>query len=173
MYCRPTSGGIGRVWGPRGVPDDYLSPLNMDRVSALTGRPAERAPQDAVGADWPLGDMRCSIMNACASRREGRRGALLARKVSAAEVRCNQCGETTVIAPGETIRDDTDLSDALDQELTKRLVVRFNCQLAPLEGLPPRALSSIDLAILEQHGQRNHHYHNPTAKPVRNSDVAR
>ena len=106
--------------GPRGVPDDYLSPLNMDRVSALTGRPAERAPQDAVGADWPLGDMRCDN-DACASRREGRRGALLARKVSAAEVRCNQCGETTVIAPGETIRDDTDLSDALDAELTKRV----------------------------------------------------
>ena len=109
--------------GPRGVPDDYLSPLNMDRVSALTGRPAERAPQDsvgAIGADWPLGDMRCSNPE-CASRREGRRGALLARKVAAAEVRCNQCGETTVVKAGEALRDDQDLSDALDQELTKRL----------------------------------------------------
>ena len=106
--------------GPRGVPDDYLSPLNMERVSVQTGRAADRVRQNNVAAEYPLGDMRCSNAE-CTSRKDGRRGALLARKVAAAEVRCNQCGEVTVMQSGEAIRDDQDLSDALDQELTKRL----------------------------------------------------
>ena len=106
--------------GPREIPDDFLSPLNMERISAQTGRPANGAPMDtANAAEHVVGDMRCSN-DECPSRRGGKRGALLARRVAAAEVRCHQCGETTVIRPGQTIRDALDLDELLEIELTRR-----------------------------------------------------
>ena len=112
--------------GPRGIPDDYLSPLNMERVSSQTGRVSNGAPMDTAQlTDWPVGDLRCGNEE-CPSRRDGRRGALLARNVTGAEVRCNQCGEVAVIRPGQALRDFADIDEALDIELAKRLTRRAN-----------------------------------------------
>lgn len=110
---------------PRGIPDDYLEPMNMTRVDARTGRRMDEpeAPgrrRTAAPAAMLLDEMRCGNAS-CRSRANGAKGALLARSVGAAEVVCDQCGEVTRVRAGHLVRDERDISDALDAELARRL----------------------------------------------------
>ena len=111
----------------RGIPDDYLHPLNMERISKETGKvlkeevPAvEQAPMAPAAAMHLLDELRCGN-DKCKSRVGGKRGALLGTEVGAVKIRCHQCGETTTVKPSDTLRDDRDLSDALDKELARRM----------------------------------------------------
>ena len=110
---------------PRGIEDDYWQPLNMDRISQESGdvlmdsnTPEPIAP--GMAAEHLIGELRCGN-DKCPSRADGRKGALLGRNVGTAEIMCQQCGEVTKVKPGEALRDHQDLSEALDQELTRRM----------------------------------------------------
>ena len=121
--------------GPRGIPDDYLEPLNMARFNADTGELQQAPVQPASGqgprrAEVLVGEMRCQN-DACSSRVGGKKGALLAKNVGSAEVCCQFCGEVATLRGGEVIRDEHDLADALDGELTRRLSSHIDNRKAP------------------------------------------
>ena len=103
---------------PRGIPDDYLTPLNMEALPVAGGAPAD-AETTSRRPDVMVGELRCSNPQ-CPSVRSGR-GKLLARNVGSATVQCPVCKTESTVGPGETIRDILDLSEALDAELAARL----------------------------------------------------
>ena len=117
---------LDEAMAPRDIPDDYLNPLNMTSVPADGGQVAMPAapPDSAPGSMFELvSEMRCQNPD-CRTRKNGGRGALLARNVGAASVVCRACGEETVLRAGETVRDMADLEAALDEELAMRLTNR-------------------------------------------------
>jgi len=111
---------------PRDIPDDYLEPLNLRRIDAVTGESEERgassqsSPQRPQPTGHLVGELRCQNPE-CRTRKNGGKGALLARNVGTAAVLCRTCGQESIVGPGETIRDVLDLSEALDRELAERL----------------------------------------------------
>jgi len=115
---------LDEAMAPREVPNDYLVPLNMTSVPAEGGPPVSPAGSAAGPLTFELVDeMRCQNLE-CRTRKNGGKGALLARHVGAASVVCRACGEETVLRPGEAVRDMDDLSEALDMELALRLTGR-------------------------------------------------
>lgn len=111
---------------PRGIPDDYLEPTNMGRIDAGSGRLLDQPTQPQRPAPAPpssallLDEMRCANAG-CPSRANGKRGALLARSVGDAEVKCGQCGETTAVKAGHVARDAQDVAAVVEAELARRL----------------------------------------------------
>ena len=119
--------------GPRGIEDDYWQPLNVGRISAVSGELLDDEGQQELSNDFSesqqqlaaqefyVDEMRCTN-DECPSRRDGRKGALLATDLSgSATVVCRQCNGKTTIKPEYVVRDPIDLSEALDIELTRRL----------------------------------------------------
>ena len=119
---------------PRGIPDDYLSPKNVERLDADSGAALGAAagppppgppqappappqqPQPPVQGRRPrtctatLTEARCTNPD-CTSTQGARRGALMATNVGTATLKCPHCKVRTRVRDGYALRDETDALD--------------------------------------------------------------
>lgn len=121
---------------PRGIEDDYLTPGNMVRIPANGGAVVvpessgrRRGDRGAGTTHAVVEEARCQNAD-CSSRRSGAKGALLGRNVSAADLRCQHCGETqrfgtpvAAVPPQDkdAPRDGLDFADRVLEDLAARL----------------------------------------------------
>ena len=121
---------------PRGIPDDYLSPKNVERLDADSGEAlgaaaGPAAPGPPQGPPAPpqqprppegrrlLTEARCTNSD-CPSVQSGRRGALLATNVGTATLQCSRCKVRTRVRDGYALRDETDALERFLEELDDR-----------------------------------------------------
>ena len=114
---------------PRGIPDDYLVPKNLERIDATTG---EAVGGEAVAPppprDAPLEEMpdeqpdeqpdELAIGMPCPNACTG--GVMFVARGSSV-ARCHKCGATAAVENGHRVRDSRDLMDAFLHEVEKRL----------------------------------------------------
>ena len=111
-----------------GVPDDLTYQKNMTVVDL--GGDVQFAEAEAAADEEPFGLPAAAVLvegrctnDACDSRREGRAGRLLARRVGQAEILCPTCGVVTEFGGSRTLRDSRDLSDAIVDQLSARFAL--------------------------------------------------
>lgn len=116
-----------RGYEPRAIDDDYTYQKNMTVVSASGDEGIKFEPDQAEqqrpspglpGGGAVLAEGRCGN-SLCESRKGGRPGRLLARRVAAADVPCPTCGEVTSFSASETLRDERDLAAAISEQLAR------------------------------------------------------
>ena len=122
---------------PLDFPDDLMRVSNAEYIDSETGEPIgekeepppapimmppQMPPQpppeegEGEGEAMIVDELRCQNAD-CPSRRDGRAGRLLARRVAQATVVCHVCGVESIVEPARVVRDSIDLGDAVLEKM--------------------------------------------------------